>query len=359
MARKQVKSVSGKVVAITGGQGDRQVHGAGADQARRPGRDRRPPRRAAEKTATELGGSCVAFPLDVTSRESFERFMDGAEKELGPDDVLINNAGIMPLSLLVDEPDQIARLQIDINLHGVIFGTKIAMKRMIPRGSGHIVNVGSQAGKAGFPGGAAYCATKHAVVGLSEAARGELRDSGVEVSSVMPAIGVKTLEPEEVAEAIVEALETHRFDVWVPKSTAVIARHEDRAAQKRSEAGAAGAQKAAEESAGRAEKTTGQVPGSLNGDHFSRWAGAGARLAPGRALCRGCTRPQKKSGSIRSIRSASAATSLLRTPEKPSFSRVGASAAWSRVGHPPRRKTTSKTGRDTSSRATVSVHGPK
>jgi NADP-dependent 3-hydroxy acid dehydrogenase YdfG len=237
MARKQVKSVAGKVVAITGG-----AQGIGKCTAQ--AMVRRGARVAigdlnlelAEKTATELGGNCVAIELDVTSRKSFENFYAQAAKELGPVDVLINNAGIMPLNMLVDEPDEIAKLQIDINLHGVIYGTKIAMADMQPRGTGHIVNIASQAGKAGFPGGATYCATKHAVVGLSEAARGELRDTGVEVSCVMPAIvntelgsglhearGVKTLEPEEVAEAIVEAVETNRFDVWVPKNTAAIA----------------------------------------------------------------------------------------------------------------------------------------
>ncbi len=237
MARKQVKSVSGQVVAITGG-----AQGIGKSTA--AALIRRGARVAigdlnqelAEKTATELGGNCVAFELDVTSRPSFEAFLDAAEAELGPVDVVINNAGIMPLNMLSDEPDEIAKLQIDINLHGVIFGTKIAIARMVPRAKGHIVNIASQAGKAGFPGGATYCATKHAVVGLSEAARLELRDTGVEVSVVMPAVintelgsglhearGVKTLEPEEVAEAVVEAIETNRFDVWVPKNTAAIA----------------------------------------------------------------------------------------------------------------------------------------
>jgi NAD(P)-dependent dehydrogenase (short-subunit alcohol dehydrogenase family) len=237
MARKQVKSVSGKVVAITGGaQGIGKVTAAAL--VRRGARvaigDLN--HELAEKTATELGGNCVAFDLDVTSRSSFASFLDEAEKELGPIDVIVNNAGIMPLNPLVEEPDEIARLQVDINLHGVIFGTKLAIERMVPRGSGHIVNIASQAGKAGFAGGATYCATKHAVVGLSEAVRMELRDTGVEVSVVMPAVvntelgsglhearGVKTLEPEEVAEAIVEAVETNRFDVWVPKSTVAIA----------------------------------------------------------------------------------------------------------------------------------------
>jgi short-subunit dehydrogenase len=238
MARKQVKSVAGRVVAITGG-----ARGIGKSTA--AALSRRGARvaigdldaRLGESTAAELGGSCVALPLDVTDRESFERFYDEAEKQLGAIDVLINNAGIMPIGPLEEESDETARLMVDINVHGVIFGTKIAMRRMRARGSGHIVNIASQAGKAGLPGGATYCATKHAVVGLSEAARAELRDSGVEVSCVIPAVvntelgsglqdarGVKTLEPEEVAEAIVEAIETDRFEVWIPASTAAIAK---------------------------------------------------------------------------------------------------------------------------------------
>jgi len=236
VARKQVKSVSGKVVAITGG-----ARGIGKATARAlVGRGARvaigdldlP---LAEQTANELGGSVVAFELDVTDRASFGRFLDAAEKELGPVDVLINNAGIMPVGPLVEESDETARIMVDINLHGVLLGTKLALERMQPRRSGHIVNIASQAGKAGLPGGATYCATKHAVVGLSEAVRAEGRDYGIEVSCVMPAVvntelaaglqqtrGVKTLEPEEVADAIVEGIETNRFDVWVPRSTAGI-----------------------------------------------------------------------------------------------------------------------------------------
>ena len=236
MARKQVKSVAGTMVAITGGA-------RGIGKATATALMRRGARIAigdldlelAEKTAAELGGNAVAFQLDVTDRDSFAAFLDGAEKELGPLDVLINNAGIMPLGRFAEESDETARMMIDINLHGVIYGTKLALERMVPRGSGHIVNIASQAGKAGIPGGATYCATKHAVVGLSEAVRLENRDRGIEVSCVMPAVvntelgsgltdtrGVKKLEPEEVAEAIVESIETNRFDVWVPKSSAGI-----------------------------------------------------------------------------------------------------------------------------------------
>jgi NADP-dependent 3-hydroxy acid dehydrogenase YdfG len=187
---------------------------------------------AAARTASELGPSAVALPLDVTDRESFAGFLDGVEEQLGPLDVLVNNAGIMQVGRFIDEDDLTARRMVDINLHGVILGTKLALERMIPRDRGHIVNISSQAGKFGAPGGATYSATKHAVVGLTEAIRGELRlmDAHVDLSYVMPAVvntelgsglgevrGIPNLEPTEVAEAIVEALQHGTVDVWVPK----------------------------------------------------------------------------------------------------------------------------------------------
>jgi NADP-dependent 3-hydroxy acid dehydrogenase YdfG len=187
----------------------------------------------AERTAAELGPRAVALPLDVTARASFAAFLDGAEEQLGPLDVLVNNAGIMPLGRFVDEDDETARRMIDINLHGVILGTKLALERMLARDRGHIVNISSQAGKFGAPGGATYSATKHAVVGLTEAVRGELHLMGahVDVSYVMPFVvntelgsglgkarGMSSLEPEDVADAIVEALQHGTVDVWVPRS---------------------------------------------------------------------------------------------------------------------------------------------
>ena len=134
---------------------------------------------AARATARELGPTAVALSLDVTERESFARFLDDAETQLGPVDVLINNAGIMQIGRFMDEDDLTARRMVDINIHGVILGMKLGLERMVPRGHGHIVNISSQAGKFGAPGGATYSATKHAVVGLTEAVRGELRLMGV------------------------------------------------------------------------------------------------------------------------------------------------------------------------------------
>jgi NAD(P)-dependent dehydrogenase (short-subunit alcohol dehydrogenase family) len=189
---------------------------------------------AARRTAAELdpNGRAIAFPLDVTDRDSFAAFLDGAEEQLGALDVLVNNAGIMQIGRFIDEDDLTATRMIDINLHGVILGCKLALARMIPRDHGHIVNISSQAGKFGAPGGATYSATKHAVVGLTEAIRGELRLMGahIDVSYVMPFVvntelgsglgqarGMNNLEPSEVADSVVEALQHGIVDVWVPK----------------------------------------------------------------------------------------------------------------------------------------------
>jgi NAD(P)-dependent dehydrogenase (short-subunit alcohol dehydrogenase family) len=228
---KQRRSLNGKVVAITGGA-------RGIGKATATALVRRGCRVAigdldlalAEQTAAGLGGGTVALPLDVTDRASFESFLAETERQLGPIDAVVNNAGIMPVTPFVEESPESVRRQIDINLHGVITGTQLAIERLRPRGGGWIVNIASQAGKAGIPGIATYSATKHAVVGVSEAVRAELRESGVEVICVMPTVvnteltsgvgqkWVKPVEPEDVADAIVEAMEAPRFDVFVPRS---------------------------------------------------------------------------------------------------------------------------------------------
>ena len=191
----------------------------------------------AQRTAAELGYGTLGLPLDVTNPSSFETFLERVEGELGPLDVLVNNAGIMPIGPFAQETEETARALVDINLHGVITGSKLALKRFLPRGQGHLVNIASAAGKAGFPGGATYCATKHAVVGLSEAIRAEVRDLDIGVSVVMPTVvhtdlgsglaetrGFKAVEPADVAAAIVDALQRNRYEVFVPKSMGSVLR---------------------------------------------------------------------------------------------------------------------------------------
>jgi NADP-dependent 3-hydroxy acid dehydrogenase YdfG len=190
----------------------------------------------AQQTAKELGHGTVAFQLDVTQRPSVKDFLDGAEAQLGPIDVLVNNAGIMQVGHTIwEEDDATTQRMIDINVNGVMFGVKEIVPRMLSRGRGHVVNIASTAGKGGFPGGGTYCGTKHYVVGMSEALRAELRGTGIEVSCVMPVVvntelaaglqdtrGVKLIQPEDVANEIVSALKEARFDVFVPRSVAGI-----------------------------------------------------------------------------------------------------------------------------------------
>jgi short-subunit dehydrogenase len=186
---------------------------------------------SAVAAAEELGNGAVGLHLDVTDRPAFTAFLDEVERRLGPLDILVNNAGIMPVGQFDLEDDATVIRVLEINLHAVIHGSKEAVQRMKPRGSGHIVNVASIAGKTPFPNLVTYCAAKHGVVGLSEALRVELRGTGVDVSVVIPAIvrtelaaglrasrGFKPSTPEEVAAATVEALKANRFDVYVPRT---------------------------------------------------------------------------------------------------------------------------------------------
>jgi NAD(P)-dependent dehydrogenase (short-subunit alcohol dehydrogenase family) len=185
---------------------------------------------AAQTAAQRIGAGALGLALDVTKRASFEAFLDDVEESLGPLDVLINNAGIQHVGLFADESHAATAAQLAVNVGGVMTGTKLALVRMRPRGHGHIVNLASVAGKVASPGGSTYAATKHAVVGLSDSLRGELRGSGIAVTIVMPAIiatemadglaparGVRPVPPEAVGEAIARAVAAGRgADVYVP-----------------------------------------------------------------------------------------------------------------------------------------------
>src|SRR4051794_18626715 len=181
-------------------------------------------------------GPHAGFGLDVTDPESFRAFLDQAA-ELGPLDVLINNAGIMPVRAFAEEDAVVTRRQVEINILGVTTGTRLALDRMLPRGRGHVVNVASAAGRVAVPGEAVYTATKHAVVGFGEALRVELRGSGVEVSTIMPSLAntelaagmkpprfVPLVKPEQVANAIAKVLERPKLEVIVPAWTTPLIR---------------------------------------------------------------------------------------------------------------------------------------
>jgi NAD(P)-dependent dehydrogenase (short-subunit alcohol dehydrogenase family) len=187
--------------------------------------------------AEAVGRSAVGLPLDVTDHTAYAAALDEAERRLGPIDILINNAGIMPLGPFERESDATARQVIDVNFHAMLFGSKQAVRRFKSRRSaGHIVNVASGAGW--IPGGGAvtYGGSKFAVVGFSQALAWELHGSGINVSVVAPAVirtqlgagladvrGLRKVDPDDVGAAIVDALQKPRFAIWVPREMGALA----------------------------------------------------------------------------------------------------------------------------------------
>jgi NAD(P)-dependent dehydrogenase (short-subunit alcohol dehydrogenase family) len=192
---------------------------------------------AAEAVAASIGERAFALPLDVTDREAFAAFLESAAERHGPLDVLVNNAGIDWIGPFHEEPDEVTRREVEVNLVATIYGTRIAIRRMLPRGRGHIVNVASGVGRVPLPGSAVYSATKHGVVGLTESLRLEYHGTGLRFSVIQPAqVDTAMLDgqarpkllpvvtPDDVAAAVVRAVREDRFEVWVPASQAITAK---------------------------------------------------------------------------------------------------------------------------------------
>lgn len=177
----------------------------------------------------------MARHLDVTDRASFETFLAEVEKTCGTVDVLVNNAGIMPVGRFAEESDEITRRILDVNVYGVLLGTKLALPGMLARGRGHIVNMASMAGENPTPGMATYCASKQAVLSFTETMRLEHRGTGVRFSAVLPTFtrtemitGTRAprallAEPADVASAVAALIARPRRRVSVTRTAGVLA----------------------------------------------------------------------------------------------------------------------------------------
>jgi NADP-dependent 3-hydroxy acid dehydrogenase YdfG len=203
-------NVTGKVVAITGGSS-----GLGAETARhlvRAGAKvalgaRRLDR--LEALALELGGdSCTVFRLDVTDREQAKAFVDHAVETFGRIDVMINNAGIMPLA-----PLEMLRFEewnqcVDVNLKGVLWGIAAALPHFKAQRSGQFINVASVAGHKVGIGSAVYSATKHSVRVISEGLRQEVKPYNIRTAVLSPgAVDTElpaTVKAEGVSEGVAQ-----------------------------------------------------------------------------------------------------------------------------------------------------------
>ncbi|BBX24268.1 short-chain dehydrogenase [Mycolicibacter terrae] len=197
---------------------------------------------ALDKAVQRLGpGSPVTgYPLDVTDRESFSTFLDKARTDGdGRIDVLINNAGVMPVGPFLDQTPESIRSATEVNFYGVLNGCQLVLPEMVKRRAGHIINVASLAGIVAVPGQVLYAGTKFAVVGLSTAMADEFAPQGVSVTAVLPTFtntelisgtnpsaAQKPVEPEDIAAAVVKVLDKPKTLVSVPgfgRRTAVLA----------------------------------------------------------------------------------------------------------------------------------------
>ncbi len=187
-------------------------------------------RRAAE-TATAIGTGAVAAYLDVTDERSFAEFLSFTETQLGPLQVLINNAGIMPTGPFLKESADLARAQLHINIMGCLNGMRVALPGMLERHAGHIINVASVAGRSPVPGALTYAATKAAVLSATDSARMEFAGGGIEFTAILPSFtdteliaglqgarGVKNAQPADVGAAILAAIREPCEEVYVPAS---------------------------------------------------------------------------------------------------------------------------------------------
>ncbi|HVM36750.1 MAG TPA: SDR family oxidoreductase [Actinomycetota bacterium] len=186
----------------------------------------------AERVRT-VGVKAITVPTDVTKKSDLKRLVARAEAEVGPVDLVVNNAGIEHYDRFEEVDPRMIENIIHTNVLAAMLLTRYALPRMVERGRGHIVNMSSAAGKIAVPYNTTYSASKHALVGFSWSLREELRSYGIGVSVVCPGFvrntGMATLtlgrdeppkiagavDPEKVAEETLRAIEKNKPEVVI------------------------------------------------------------------------------------------------------------------------------------------------
>ena len=191
-----------------------------------------------EETAARIqarGVRAIAVPTDVTDNQDLQSLVDRTEAELGPPDLLVNNAGVQKVTRFEKaEPEDIAWI-INTNVIAVEVLTRLVLPGMLERGRGHICNIASLSGKTAYPYNTIYASSKHAVVGFSWSLREEMRPYGVEVSVICPGFVAdegmfarrhpddppptitRMVSPTEVATKTIEAIEKNKAEVLVTR----------------------------------------------------------------------------------------------------------------------------------------------
>jgi short-subunit dehydrogenase len=229
-----MKDVNGKVVLITGaarGMGKQHAATFAREGARVVMTDI-DENKLAEAAADlrDMGYEIYNYKVDISDRDACCELRERVEAEVGPIDVLVNNAAIAVNEEVLEQSEESVRRMMDVNLLGQLWMIQAVVPGMARRGSGHVVNVCSVAGKLGVPKLGVYCATKHALIGLTDALRQELRKSGVRFTIVNPGYtdtgmfaGAKTpaiqpwQDPQRVSDAMINAIKKNRGEIFVPR----------------------------------------------------------------------------------------------------------------------------------------------
>lgn len=185
-------------------------------------------REAAEKVVEEIsasGGKAVSKVFDVADRLAVEQAADEVESELGPLSIWVNNAGVSYVVPFLECTEDLWNGTLRVNLKGAFVGCQAAIRRMLPRGHGVILNMSSQSGKVGNSHYAAYCASKFAIIGLTQSLAMEFADQGIRVNALCPGVVMTPLwkgmvddyarkrhmKPEEVRPYIEEKIPMRRL----------------------------------------------------------------------------------------------------------------------------------------------------
>lgn len=193
-----------------------------------------------KRQAASIKGECSYFVMDVTDMGQVQRTVDAVLEKYGKIDILLNNAGYGQFETITKMPVESFEAMMDTNYMGIVRCVKAVLPHMEKRGEGHIVNIASMAGKIGSAKSTSYTATKHAVLGFTNALRMELKPKGIYVSSINPgpidteffAIADPTgayvknvswfmMKPQYVAKAIVRAMERKTAELDLPVAASI------------------------------------------------------------------------------------------------------------------------------------------